>query len=46
MAHELGEVAPDERLTPGEVYLQNAERCGFAEHSLPALGIEFGAGTR
>ena len=46
MAHELGEVAPNERLTAGEVHLQNAERRGFAEHSLPAFGIEFGAGTR
>ena len=46
MAHETGEVAPNERLTPGKVHLQNAERRGFAEHALPAVGIELGAGAR
>ena len=46
MAHEIGEIAPDERLTPGEMHLQNAERRGFCEHPLPAFGIEFGAGPR
>ena len=46
MAHEVGEIAPDERLTPGKMHLQNAERSGFAEHPLPGFAIELGAGTR
>src|SRR6185312_15546086 len=46
MAHQVGEIAPNERLTSGEVHLQNAERRGFVEHPLPAFGAEFGAGAR
>jgi hypothetical protein len=46
MADELGEVTPNERLTPGEMHLQNAELRGFAEHPLPAFGIQLVAGTR
>ena len=44
MAHEVGEIAPDERLTPGEMHLQNAERRCFAIHC--AAGADYKIGCR
>src|SRR5260370_1168088 len=45
MADELDEIAPGERLTSGEMHLQDTQIGGFAEATLPA-GCRPDAGPR
>ena len=45
VAGEFDDVAPRGRLAAGKMDVQRAERGRLAEHPLPGLAVEFGAGA-